>query len=213
MKSNPTAQTVIYLLTLIIFAISIYFISARNSNILEQIRDEFKNQKQFTDSLMQSKEVNIEKELLSQLISEVKYYNEILNREQNDTLSYIVYIIAFFSIVAGFFGYRTIRDIRESVKEESNKITDFYEKTFSLLNDQAKISKDFYDIQYKNLNKKTEEVEDKIRDAKIEINRMVGQLNDIEAKVSVQIDEKQEERDNMKKETSNKITKDTFKGE
>jgi len=200
MKTSSIGSTIIYLLTLLIFAGSIYFISERNSNILLQIKDEFKKANQLPDSS------NIDKQVLTQLITEVKYFNEILNREQNDTLSYIVYIIAFFSIVAGFFGYRTIKDIRESVKEESKKITEFYEKTFSLLNDQARISKDFYDLQYKSLN-------EKVKEAEIELKRLVNQYSYKEAETDVQIQAYEKETQFLKKQASEEIQRTEFKGE
>lgn len=99
------------------------------------------------DVLKVSEQVNIPLEVLK----EVKYFNQMLNEKQQDTLQFIVYILAFFSIIATFFGYKTITNIKNSADREAEKLSNQYKSAYDLLKEQAELSKNFYDLQYKRL--------------------------------------------------------------
>jgi archaellum component FlaG (FlaF/FlaG flagellin family) len=202
--------SIVFLLTLLIFAVSICVISYRYTIRFDKMDDEFKvrdkNLIHYSDTTQKSNittNESTEKQLMFETINQVKYFNEILNREQKDTMSYIVYVIAFFSIVAGFFGYKTINDIRGSLKDESKNITSFYEKTFSLLNEQASISKNFYELQYKVL-------EEKMNGYKTDLEKLVERSTEIETKVNRKIEKDKMETHEMTKIITDKIKPDAF---
>lgn len=112
---------------------------------LETIENEFR--KNVEENKIVEQKINIPLEVLK----EVKGFNEALNQRQNETLQLILYVVAFISIIATFFGYKTIRDIKDTADNETKKITSQYEQTFKLLNDITKMYKDDISTQTKDL--------------------------------------------------------------
>ncbi len=112
-----------------------------------------------------SEEVNIPLEILKQ----VKYFNEVMTQKQNDTIQIIVYVIAFFSIVAAFFGYKTINSIKESAEKENNKLAKQYELAHDLLNEQIALSNRFYDSSYRKLSEEYKRVSEEYKKMKEDI--------------------------------------------
>lgn len=131
----------------------------------------------FPNSKIVEQKVNIPLEILK----EVKSFNEVLSQRQNETLQLIVYVVAFVGIIATFFGYKTIKDIKESAEKESNKISDQYTKSYELLNNQVKLSNDFYQLQYKrfeeDLNKKQTQIEEKFSELLDKYNELKDEFN------------------------------------
>ena len=102
---------------------------------------------------------DVDKNILLELIKEVKYYNEVLNKTQNDTIRIVIYVLGFLSIIAAFFGYRTINDIRMNAKNEMEKISKFYGDSFNLLNEQSKLSKEITQLNIRGLIREKDKLE------------------------------------------------------
>lgn len=101
------------------------------NKVLEERNTTSQDENPFLNPKIVEQKVNIPLEILK----EVKSFNEVLNQRQNDTLQMILYVVAFIGIIATFFGYKTIKDIKENADNETKKITAQYEQTFKLLND------------------------------------------------------------------------------
>ncbi len=136
-------------------------------------------------------ESNIESNILLEQANLVRHFNETLNRQQNDTMTKIVYVLAFISAVAVFFGYKTMRDIRETAKGEIATMSDFYTRAFDTLQETATISKEIVvssrqsvkeilDETTQKLKKHEEKLEDtekRLEKAKIKINEYLGLID------------------------------------
>ncbi len=112
-------------------------------------------------------------------LEQMKRYNETLHQKQSDTLQIIIYLIAVFAIIAGFFGYKTIKDIGDKAKDEMGKVSGFYDKTFKSLENQSKTSKDFYDIQYSKLQKIVDQETKRIEDLSEKTSLLYTEIRDM----------------------------------
>lgn len=152
-KASGNAIYFFVIVMTILFVVFLYLFSARQQDTLMQIRTEMSNLtsakkqelvavdkqgdviKRKVDKSDDSKIVEQRVNIPLEVLKEVKYFNETLNQRQNETLQLILYVVAFISIVATFFGYKTIKDIRDAAESESKKITTQYENSFTLLNE------------------------------------------------------------------------------
>ncbi|MCK5050199.1 MAG: hypothetical protein KAS53_00570 [Candidatus Cloacimonetes bacterium] len=147
------------------------------------------------------------------ILSNMKTYNEILYQKQSDTFQVIIYILAIFSIVAGFFGYKTIKDIREKALQESEKLSEFYKQTFSLLNNQAEISKDFYNEQYSGLTIKVKEEREKIENLSKTVEKLYEDIKKVDSETAKKIKSDNLETEKIKEDEGDKVTEDVFEVE
>lgn len=158
-------QTFIMLCILVIFAFSFFFYANKQNEVSQQIHKDLNhldntqisvmkdlihimNQKNIVDRNEDVIKISEQTNIPLEILKEVKYFTEIMNQKQHDTLQFIVYILAFFSIIATFFGYKTIIHIKENAEKESEKLTAQYSGAYQLLKQQAELSKNFYEIQY-----------------------------------------------------------------
>ena len=134
-----------------------------------------------TDSLMLSElylNTDVDKNILLEIIKEVKYFNEIMNQKQNDTIRIVIYILGFLSIIAAFFGYRTINDIRMNAKNEMEKISKFYGDSFNLLNEQSKLSKEITQLNIRELIREKDKLEKEQKVAREEYENFMKNIDE-----------------------------------
>lgn len=156
------------------------------------------------------KKTNYDVACKSDILTNMKTYNEILYQKQSDTFQIIIYILAIFSIVAGIFGYKTIKDIRDKANKESENLSVFYQQTFKLLNNQAEISNKFYDEQYKGLTIRVKEEREKIEDLSKEVERMYKVVQKVDSETVKKIESDNLETEKLKKEESEEVSDDVF---
>lgn len=221
---------------LIAFSITIFLIinkqNAKMDTIAEQLQNrnfEFNiNSKQNIDGNVVLDEIvtlsndeiaqNIDKDILIEMIKENKYYNETLSNYQSKTISTITYVVGFFAVVAMFFGYRTISDIKQNATEETNKLSSIYNHTFEILKTQAESNKSTQENTHKKIDAAMDKLEAKLQSTTRTIDDHVANYAELAKKyeilktdidnIRVEQDKKAEESDRESQEVIESLSKE-----
>lgn len=175
----------------------------KNGSIVKSNMSLYDDTLESQDALKISEVVNIPLEILK----EVKSFNEALNEKQNETLQLVVVIIAFFSIIATFFGYKTIRDIKDAAIDEEQKLTKRYENIFNHLENITFVTKKLSDEVY---TRSKEDIEEDKKELQILKEQFENLKKDTEEKINEL--ENSFKKTMEEKEKDFKNTKDKYKG-
>lgn len=193
---NNLPGYVFLVLILIIVSVFLNNIVDKQNKQIKVMMDLYKNNHQYDviERIHTNNSTNSNSEVSSlgndynvpvEVLKEVKHFNEVMNQKQTDMLQMLVYVVAFFSIIATFFGYKTIKDIKDHAKDEMDKVGVFYAKSFDHLNNMSKLSEDFINSQYKHLESRVEPLISRVEILEQEnryFNNMFGRDGNIDPK-------------------------------
>ncbi len=198
--NNQIFNGILLVVVLGIFSLFIYNVEETQSVSFNKLIDyrlkPIEHIHEQNSSVVKVKKINTNETQALNILKEVKHFNEMLNQKQSDSTRLIIYLIAFISIIGTFFGYKTVKDIRDNARSEFAEVKEFYITVHDNMNKQSDIMSQSFEFMNKQL---TTEINKKVE----ELAQMDEKLQDMQINLGFreeEVEEKEEERKKQYKE-------------